>query len=240
MTTITPPAAIFFDMDGTILDWESGLGTSWMRACEAHCGPARVDAHALHAAIAERRDWFWSDAARAYEGRFDLRLASRTIVGRALDDLDAADGALASRIGDSYRDLRDAALAPYPGAIETLAAFHGRGVPMALITNGGAASQRRSVERFGLERYFRCIIIEGEFGAGKPDERVFRHALNALACAPEETWMVGDNLHADIATPVRLGMHAIWVDASRAGLPADAPCAPHQTVAAIRELVEGL
>lgn len=239
MTDIELPGAVFFDMDGTILDWESGLGTSWMRACETHCGPAGVDASALHAAITERRDWFWSDAARAYEGRFDLRLASRTIVGRALGDLGAADDALASRIGDSYRDLRDAALAPYPGAIETLEAFDAQGVPMALITNGGATSQRRSVERFGLERYFRCVIIEGEFGTGKPDERVFRHALDATGADPATTWMVGDNLHADIATPVRLGMHAIWVDAADGGLPAGAPCKPHRTVAAIRELVEG-
>ena len=31
------PAAIFFDMDGTILDWQSGMEESWLASCEAHC-----------------------------------------------------------------------------------------------------------------------------------------------------------------------------------------------------------
>jgi putative hydrolase of the HAD superfamily len=108
---------------------------------------------------------------------------------------------------------------------------------MALLTNGEARNQRRSVETHALERYFDCIVIEGEFGTGKPDERVFRHALAATGCDPERAWMVGDNLEADIATPYRLGMHTVWVDADARGLPASAPVRPHRIVRAIAELV---
>ena len=103
-------------------------------------------------------------------------------------------------------------IAPYAGAIETLEAIRARGIPMALITNGEANNQRRSVEKHALEQYFHCIVIEGEFGVGKPDESVFRHALSAVGVTPEQTWMVGDSLEADIATPHRLGMHTVWVD----------------------------
>ena len=98
---------------------------------------------------------------------------------------------------------------------------------MALVTNGAAISQRQTIDRFGLASYFECIVIEGEFGAGKPDERVFHHALGAVSCQPEHAWFVGDNLEADIATPHRLGMHTIWIDEAGEAAPPSAPRPPH-------------
>ena len=230
------PAAIFFDMDGTILDWQTGMEESWLASCEAHCDGSFVAAE-LHAAIRERRTWFWGDPERVRTGRLDLDAASREIVWHAFADAGLQGVELAHRIADDYRARRSAFLAPYPGAIETLTAFRARGIRTALLTNGGARSQRQSVERHGLARYFDCIVIEGEFGAGKPDERVFSHALEAIAGRPETTWMVGDSLEVDIAPAVALGMQAIWVDAAGLGLPAEAVAQPHRVVRSIRELV---
>lgn len=231
------PAAIFFDLDGTILDWRTGMDEAWLASCEAHCdgsfAPGRV-----YEAILLRRTWFWDDPERARRGRLNLEATAREIVRHAFADsgLDGVD--IAHRIADDYRARRTASIVPYPGAIETLDAIRARGIRMALLTNGEARHQRQSVERFALAAYFDCIVIEGEFGAGKPDERVFRHALQTLACRPETTWMIGDNLEADIAPAVSLGLHAVWVDAERAGLPADAPAQPHRIVQAISELVQ--
>jgi putative hydrolase of the HAD superfamily len=230
------PKAVFFDLDGTILDWETGMEESWLASCERHCGGEHTPAQ-LHEAIRTRRTWFWADGERAYRGRMDLDAASREIVRYAFADLGRDDVTAADELGMYYRGLRAAAIGPYPGAIETVATLHHRGVPLALITNGGARSQRGSIEKFGLERYFNCIVIEGEFGVGKPDERVFRHALSAADCDPAEAWMVGDNLAADIETPHRLGMHTVWVDAHARGLPESATVHPHRIVRAIAELV---
>ena len=229
------PKAIFFDLDGTILDWETGMEASWIAACERYCDGARTPAQ-LHEAIRTRRAWFWSDDERASRGRLDLDAASREVVRYAFADLGRADLATADELSDYYRALRFEAIVPYPGAIETIEALRRR-IPLALITNGGARSQRRSIEKFGLERYFDCIVVEGEFGVGKPDERVFRHALASARCGAAGAWMVGDNLAADIATPHRLGMHTVWVDAQARGLPEDAPVRPHRIVRAIVELV---
>lgn len=239
MTHAALPKAMFFDMDGTILDWETDLETDWRAACVRGCDgqPGMPSAADLFAAITQARTAFWHDPVRATAGRMDLNLASRTIVADAMASLGHADARLAAQIAADYRTRRDAAIAPFPGAFTTLEALRARGIGMALITNGAAHSQRRSVERFGLGRYFDCVVIEGEFGCGKPDERVFRHALSSCGAEPGEAWMVGDNLEADIATPARLGMHTVWVDGGGHGLPAGSTITPHRTVRSIAELV---
>jgi putative hydrolase of the HAD superfamily len=230
------PGAIFFDLDGTILDWQTGMEESWLASCEAHCDGSYVPA-LLHEAIRARRTWFWDDPDRARTGRMDLDATSREIVRLAFADAGLHAIELAERIADDYRARRASLIVPYAGAIETLQAFRARGIPMALITNGEARNQRRSVEQHGLAVYFDCIVIEGEFGVGKPDERVFRHAMQSLSCAAEATWMVGNSLEADIAPAVALGMHAVWVDELGDGLPEGAPARPHRVVRSISELL---
>lgn len=233
------PAAILFDMDGTILDWQSGMEETWLASCEKHA-PAGNAPGDVVAAIQARRTWFWDDAGRAFRGRMDLDGASREIVRHAFADLGLVDHDAAHRIADEYRAVREIAISPFPGAIETLEAVRARGIPMALITNGEARNQRRSIERHALDRYFECIVIEGEFGVGKPDERVFRHALATLGCDPTRAWMVGDYLEADIEVPHALGMHTIWVDGSGQGLPAGARVTPHRIVTTIAGLLDGV
>lgn len=233
------PKAIFFDMDGTILDWTTGMEESWLESCEKHHVADWPHTPAdLHAAIRERRLWFWEDPVRAKRGRMDLDGASREIVRMAFEDLSLSHEDLAHSLADFYRGLRAERIVPYDGAIETLAHFQQRGTPMALLTNGEASNQRRSVVTHQLEQFFHCIVIEGEFGVGKPDERVFRHALREVGCDPSDVWMVGDSLEADIAPAVALGMHAVWVDETGDGLPANAVVTPHRVVRVISELVE--
>jgi putative hydrolase of the HAD superfamily len=230
-----PPAAVFFDLDGTILDWQTGMEESWLACCEDHCDGS-LDPAAIFEAIRARRDWFWDDPDRSRAGRMDLNAAAREIVRLAFADAGLSDVDRAHRLADDYRARRLEHIMPYAGAIETLVAFRSQGVRLALLTNGEAANQRNSVERYDLARYFDCIVIEGEFGVGKPDERVFHHALESCSAAPETTWMVGDSLEADIAPAVALGLHAVWVDVEGAGLP-ETPVRPHRIVRAIRELV---
>ncbi len=235
------PQAIFFDMDGTLLDWQTAMDESWRDACARGCSSLDgVESQALYDAVLVKRDWFWSDHARATKGRMDLLAASTQVVHEALRSIKHDLPDLAANIALDYRTQREDMIAPYPGAIEMLQSLRQRATTMALITNGAADSQRRTVERFGLPRYFDCIIIEGEFGVGKPDERVFRHALTSLGVEPAETWMVGDNYEADIVTPHGLGMHTVWIDEAAAGLPAGAPATPHRIIRSVSQLLEGM
>jgi FMN phosphatase YigB (HAD superfamily) len=75
---------------------------------------------------------------------------------------------------------------------------------LVTVHRGDGPGQRYKIDRFDLPDFFDCILIEGEFGVGKPDERVFRHALTQLDCTPEQTWMVGANLQWEIEPCRRL------------------------------------
>ena len=227
---------MFFDLDGTILDWQSGMETTWRTTCEEHCDGSYAP-NDLHAAIRTRRTWFWDDTERARTGRMDMDETCREIVRQAFADSGLRNRGLAHSIANDYRRQRIEAITPYPGAIETLAAIRARGTPMALLTNGEAANQRRSIKRYDLAQYFDCIVVEGEFGAGKPDRRVFTHALAAVSATAETAWMIGDSLEADIAPAIGMGMHSVWVDATGDGLPENAPVRPDRIVQAIRELI---
>ena len=229
------PAAICCDMDGTLLDWRSNMEESWLASCTDHCDGSYEPA-ALHEAIRARRTWFWDDAERARRGRLDLDGASREIVELAFADRGMSDKSLAHRIADYYRALRFDAIQLYPGALDTLEEVRRRGLRTSLLTNGNAEAQRRSIERFGLEKYFDCIVIEGEFGVGKPDMRVFEHAMATCGVAPEDAWMVGDSLEADIAPALALGMHAVWIP-DEPGREPPAGVRPHRVIPHIGALL---
>ena len=233
------PRAILMDLDDTILAFSEGMAPCWRQICERFAprlaGPT---AEELFAAIQDSRTRFWSDAERARRGRLDINQARREIIAAALRQLNVDAPALVEEIAEVYGREREKTIHPLPGAIEALRALRDRGVRLGLITNGPAVMQRSKVERFGLAPLFEAIVIEGEFGAGKPDPRVYRHALERLEVAPAEAWMVGDHLEIDVAAAQSLGMVGVWMDHAGQGLPEDSPIRPDGIIRSLAELIE--
>ncbi|HEX4740616.1 MAG TPA: HAD family hydrolase [Caulobacteraceae bacterium] len=246
MTCAPPflPKAILFDLDDTILSAYARPEAAWLAvAQELAEAIAPLSPAAAAAAIAEHARGFWADPDRHREHRQNLRAARREIVGGALARLEgqgrsafAAD--VAVRLADRFTDYRDEQMTLFPGAHGTLDTLKSAGVRLALVTNGDGPGQRRKVERFELAHRFDHIQIEGEHGFGKPEERAYLHALEALGAAAHETWMVGDNLEWEVAAPQRLGIFAIWHDPLGLGLPAGSPVRPDRIIARLGELLE--
>ena len=140
-------------------------------------------------------------------------------------------------MADRYATKRDETLRPFPGAIDTLRRLKAAGVRMGLLTNGSSESQRGKIDKHGLAEFFDHIQIEGEFGIGKPDKRAFRNALDVLGAAPNEAWMIGDNLITDIRGTQQIGIHAVWVDSQGNGLPEGTSVRPDRTIRSLSELL---
>jgi len=229
--------ALLVDLDDTLLDYTGGVEESWLQACAAVAVPSGVELHPLVAAIAEARRWLWSDPSRHRSERLDMPGAWRKIAARALAEIGGPD-ALAEDIAGDYAARRWQRMALFPGVPEILDRLRQRGVSLALVTNGDRTQQRRKVEQYDLARFFDVILIEGEFGVGKPEASVYRHVLDALGATPSQAWMVGDNLEWDVNAPQRLGLRGVWVDAQGQGLPASHAPRPDVIVRAFTEIVD--
>ena len=217
---MTLPGALLLDLDDTILDAYGNRDAAWRPLCAEFARLlGTVTADELRAAIIESATWVWSDPERARRARLDLRAARRMVVRGAFTHLGIGNTPVADTMADRFSAVREAAVKPFPGAIDTLRRLRAANVRLALLTNGAARSQRAKIARFGLEPFFDHIQIEEEFGVGKPDERAFRHALSALGVQADDAWMVGDNLDWDIQGAQRVGIYAVWVDAVGEGMP---------------------
>ena len=235
-----PPKAIFFDMDDTILDDYAVSDRSWEQVCRSFASRIEtlgLEAGNLLAEIREIRVWFWNDPERNRRRGLDLRAARQEIFALALTRLGIEDAALVSEVVDSYMALKSATVELIPDAMDTLRRLRQDGFRLALITNGNAQEQRAKVERAELEPLFEFVLIAGEFGVSKPDQRVFRHTLEQMNVLPAETWMVGDNLLNDVGGAQAVGIYGVWVDGQGTGLPEDSPVKPDRIVRSIVELV---
>jgi putative hydrolase of the HAD superfamily len=238
------PRAILFDLDDTIINAYGRPEVAWLAVTTeladaiAPLAPTRATA-----AIGAFATDFWADAQRHRLHRQDLKDARRKIVAGALDRLASEERltlapGVAERVADRFTAYRDEQMHLFDGAHETLDELKRRGVRLGLVTNGNGAAQRAKVERFDLGHRFDHIQIEGEHGFGKPEERAYRQALEALAVEPRETWMVGDNLEWEVAAPQRLGIYSIWYDPFAVGLPDGADVVPDRIIRHLGELLE--
>jgi putative hydrolase of the HAD superfamily len=232
------PKAILFDLGDTLIN-HRGADAAWKETCRRFAGDVEgLDAEELFSQIMKRRDWFWGDRERHRRGRLDLGVARREIVSLALQPFGATSTELVAKIAASYAALRRVTMELFPGAAETLLSLREQGIRLALVTNGASGPQRTSIDRFGLGPLFDYILIEGEFGVGKPDQRVYLHVLRQLDAQPGETWMVGDNLEWEVAAPQRVGILGIWFNPSGSALPSESTVRPDHIIRTLPELLD--
>lgn len=233
------PKAILLDLDDTLLDFEGPAASCWRLVCGKYAPEVEnLASERLLQTILDQRRWFWSDPQRQYRGRMNLEQSREEIVHGALLRLGVNKPTLASHISQAYSTSRDEAATLFPDTLDTLNRLQHLGIRLALITNGQGAAQRSKIDRFALADYFDIMLVEGEFGVGKPDQRVYRHVLDHLKLLPEDAWMVGDNLECDVAAPQQLGVHGIWMDVGRCGLPAESPVRPDRIIHTPGELLQ--
>ena len=239
MTPHHLPKAMLIDLDDTILAFDLVAKDAWRAVCDAHVDDLPGwTSEQLVAGIDSYRRWFWSDPDRHRLARLNLTNVRHEVVLGAFRQMGIDSPRVARRIGEDYAREREQRVQPFPGAVETLDTLQAARVRTALITNGNSAGQRAKIDRFDLARYFDLIMIEEEFGAGKPEEQVYRHALQQLDSQPAETWMIGDNLEWEVAAPQRLGITGIWNDIRGRGLPAGSRVRPDRIVRSLRDVLQ--
>ncbi len=234
------PAAILFDLDDTILACEGGDYLKlWMNSVEEHIHLFEdLTANVLFDQIRKVAEEFWSDIDRHRNGRLDIKASRQALVATAASNLNRGNDEAAIQLANHYHDIREFNVVPFEGALETLEYFHRSVTKTALITNGSGEIQRGKINKYQLDQYFDVVLIEGEFGRGKPNTGVYTHIVDELCVSAQESWIVGDNLEWEVRVPQQLGFFAIWNDSRNEGLPSDSDVVPDRIVNGIHELID--
>ncbi|WP_028581441.1 HAD family hydrolase [Desulfogranum japonicum] len=82
---------------------------------------------------------------------------------------------------------------------------------LGIISNGPGKVQRKKIDQAQLWAYFTHCFISGDLGYGKPSPRIFRTALKAFSCSPDQAMMIGDDPIKDIDPAHLLGMKTALV-----------------------------
>ena len=220
--------AVFFDLDGTMYDWQSCWEQSTRRAIAEHIGrfPAGGDQD-LAAAVATFSHYGRVLFAEFDRGRLDVFTARRLnyVLTAAAHGWDTSEQAIEAFI-ERYNALIVATVKPRPGLGPTLRVLKEQhGLSLGVITNGLANEQRRKLSVLAVESYFEpaAVIVSGEHGCAKPDPRIFRAALTALRVSPGEALYVGDTWENDVIGGLGAGLDVAWFNPDGAERPTELP-----------------
>ncbi len=223
----TPIKAITFDAAGTLMRVAEPVGETYARF--AHDLGATLSPQALDAGF---RQVFPAMPPMAFRERGEAALlgAERAWWRELVERVVQHAGGVAEF--DSYFDAlfahyaSGAAWHAYPETHRVLESVRGRGLRVGVISNFDSRLPP-ILRQLGFEFLIDTVIYSTRCGAAKPDERIFRHALEALGATAETALHVGDSLDADYHGASAAGMRAVHLH--RRGEPAagDFPTVKH-------------
>jgi len=190
MPLATRPAAIIFDLDGTLVDTVGARIDAWDAVFAEYGIPVARQQLAPMIGMDGRR----------------LAVEVAAAAEITLDETGAEE--IDRRAGEAFEE-RNRAPRPLPGTREALARLDARGVPWAIATSSRAQQVASSVTALGLATPPR--IIDGSTVAhAKPAPDLLLLAARQLGVDAERCWYVGDSTW-DMRAAVAAGMLAIGV-----------------------------
>ena len=242
MALPNPPRAILLDLDDTLIDG-SGVISATVAMCEvftARHPEFRLDPMRLAQANGASWERSWKDHEGQWvRGELDDLGLSTIVWTRALRELGVDEPELfAAEAARDHVSAAAAATRPYDEVLSVLDELAAADVILGVVTNGSSTAQRAKVETLGRER-FAVVVVSGEHGVAKPDQRIFEIALAALDLPASEVVHVGDNLVSDIVGASSTGLGTVWVNRSGASRQADAatPDAEIDTLATLPRVI---
>jgi putative hydrolase of the HAD superfamily len=206
-----PVRAVFFDVGETLVHVDPSFADLFVSVLADAGHDRTVDevreasAHiyaGFSAAARDRLLWTTSpDRSRAFWA---------SVYDRMLGELDVPDDdGLAATLYGAFTRLENYVL--FDDVPATLAVLGQAGVVLGVVSNFEAWLE----EWFGLHdllETFPVRVISGIEGVEKPDERIYRLALERAEVEPGDAAYVGDNPEFDVDPPAAIGMVPVLVD----------------------------
>jgi len=210
------PAAVLFDLDGTVVDTIPHILASFRHATADVLGEALPDDVLMHyvgVPLARQMRYFTDDE----------EIAERLLV--------------------SYREFNhrthDEMARLYPNTRSALETLVVAGLPMGIVTSKSRMMARRAIDLFDLNGFFSVLVSADDTATHKPDPEPVRLGASLLGVDPARSVYVGDS-PADIEAGNGAGagtIAATWGVASRERLLAAAPDAIIDDIAELPALL---
>lgn len=145
------------------------------------------------AKVLEKRCGISKDrASEVFEQAF--KISSKHLFDRALEKFAISDSKLKNKLVETYR-YHKPNINFYPDVPEFLKAAKDRNLPLAIITDGDAKTQKNKIKAIGAEKFFKKIIFTGELGTDfcKPSPKAFELLISHFKIEPSEMLYIGDN-----------------------------------------------
>ena len=188
-----PPAAVLFDMDGTLVDNMSYHVQAWVAL-------ARTLGLDEHRAPAERFE-------REFAGKRNEEILA-ALLGRALPPEEAQR--LADEKEAHYRALYAPHRVALRGAPELLGRLRDAGRPLAVSTAAPQANRDFVLGGLHLRPFFSCVVGAEDVARGKPFPDIFLATARALGVEPAGCVVFEDAINGILAARAA-GMFAVGV-----------------------------
>jgi HAD superfamily hydrolase (TIGR01509 family) len=189
------PAAILFDLDGTLIDTVETRIAAWLEALAEAGFPTTRERLAPLIGLDGRR----------------LAREIAALAGTPIDDGRAE--AIDRRSGEIY-ERRNQDPRPLPGVGEVVAAIETRGLRWAIATSSRKSQVATSVAALRLDRA-PTIVDASHVERAKPEPDLLLLAAEQLGVEPARCWYIGDSTW-DMVAAVAAGMLPIGVTAGSA------------------------
>lgn len=143
--------------------------------------------------------------------------------------LDARDERLQRMLDACYKDV-DQTIRKAKPLIEDLSMRYRLGIVSNFYGNLETVCQE-----FELFRFINTMVDSVLVGLRKPDPAIWQLALENIAVAPEDAWVVGDSYERDIVPPKKLGCGTIWIKKKSWSMPESTELADH-TITSLEEV----
>ncbi len=203
--------AVFFDFDGTLIDYNSML----QQACES----AARKLHNILKSKGVHVD-FKEILSKVYDA--ESRYAKTEFVNRDIWWIKILEE-LGINVSLAEGEAREITLAywnemmkakPYKNVKYTLEYLKSKGYKLGIITNtdGLHSMKRKRIEKSGLAGFFDLVIVAGEdTEKQKPNVEPFLKAARLFKLKPNECMMVGDTLSSDILGAKKAGFITVYL-----------------------------
>jgi len=162
---------VLFDFDGTLMDTNGLIVTSWRQTVKALAG-REISVEEIRSSLGE----LLIDSMR-----------------RLIPEVDAE--AAVDFYREYQRDIYLDSIRPFDGVPEVLRALHEAGYKVALVTSRLKSSTERGLDHFGLAGFFDAVLTASDTDKCKPDPEPIFIILDRIGKTPGQAVYIGDTVH---------------------------------------------